>query len=141
MGKEQKTKKVSLKKKNHNRSGVKVEVDGIVFDSKFEADHYLLLRQQQEDGLIYDLLTKETFPLQNPHIAIKELRGPKVRTYTPDFTYKVRDEKGIRTIAIETKGRMEPVHSLRMSCFEAIYPWIELKVIRQNKRKKRRKAK
>lgn len=99
------------------------------------------LKALEEKGEIHHLKLKETYPLQNQHIAIRELRGEKVRSYTPDFVYCVYEKDDVRRVAVETKGRMEPVHSLRLSCFQALYPWIDLKVVRQNKRKKRRKAK
>lgn len=111
------------------------EVDGIKFASKFESEMYLQLKDRQSQGEITELKCHPPYRLQNKHVAVRELRGDKVRTYTPDFTYV---ENG-SVIAVDTKGRL--MDSLRLSVFKALYPNIELLVVKQGKRKKRKKVK
>ena len=118
-----------------NIQATKTSVDGIEVASKFEAEYYTFSRLREEAGEIQDLKTHVAFPLRNETVKIRELRGDKVRTYTADFVFK---ENG-KVVVVETKGRMEPVHSLRLSVFKALYPEIELRVVRQKKRKTRRK--
>ena len=119
----------------------KTEVEGVVFASAFEAKVYKELKAREDAGEIQNLQCQVSYPLQyeTPEVClyVRELRGPKVRTYTPDFVF---EEEG-KTVVVEAKGRMLAHHSLRLSIFETLYPELELRVIRQGKRKKRKKKK
>lgn len=132
------------RKGRKNVNAVKTEVDGIKFDSKFEASRYEELKVMQEEGEIFQLRCHVPFLLQDEEagIYIRELRGKKVRTYTPDFIYLVVAGEGathyFRSIAEDTKGRTTPAASLRMSVFRALYPDIEHRVIKPPKRKKKK---
>ena len=125
-----------------NIQSTKTEIDGIKFASKFEASRYQELKLMEVAREIFHLRCHVSFPLQNDQIAIRELRGDKIRTYTPDFIYVVkRDEPGpdgenYQRVAEETKGIMTGAASLRLSCFKAFYPDIDLRVIKQRPRKK-----
>ena len=115
--------------KYHNR---KVEVDGIMFDSKKEAKRYKELINQEEEGAITDLKLQEKFiliPAQRepdivgPRGGIKKGRViEKECAYIADFTYMkdgnliVEDTKGFRTKEYIIKRKlMYSVHGIRIS--------------------------
>lgn len=87
----------------------KTEVDGIVFDSKKEAEPYIELRMMEEAGEISNLQR------QVPYVLIQGQRwsdGKKRRDtiYRPDFVYfdrdgtlTVEDVKGVLTEAYKIK--------------------------------------
>lgn len=91
----------------------KVEVDGIEFDSKKEANHYLFLKSQQEQGLISSLRVHvpfELIPTQYEEVikyTPKHHKEKKVKrvveksvVYYADFVY---DKNGERVVE-DTKG-------------------------------------
>ncbi len=88
----------------------KTEVDGIVFDSRREADRYCELKLLQRAGKISDLRLQVPFELQ-PAFTVN---GKKVRPihYIADFVYKengqyiVEDAKGHRTKEYMLKRKM-----------------------------------
>ena len=65
---------------------IKITIEGIVFDSKKEADRYLVLRFLLRAGVIDNLKLQETFLLQRAYTT-PEGKRIKAITYTPDFTY------------------------------------------------------
>jgi hypothetical protein len=78
----------------------KVFLDNILFDSKKEADHYLILKDRLNKGEILDLRCHVTYPL--------EVNGHHIATYEADFVYyeaglKVVDVKGVRMAAYKLK--------------------------------------
>jgi hypothetical protein len=120
-----------------NIQATKTRVEGIIFDSKFEAEYYLLLKMREKVGEIAGLRTHVTLPLSNKLVSIRELRGQKVRSYTPDFFFLEKDEDGEFTkgVVVDTKGITTPVASLRLSVFKALYPQLELRIEKQAKRR------
>ena len=91
---------------------VKVNVDGITFDSKREAERYLELKQMVKDGKIEGLRLQFPFELQPGFINSK---GKKVRPiiYKADFVYTdvdgkrvVEDVKGMETKDFKLKRKM-----------------------------------
>ena len=94
-------------------------VDGVVFDSRTEANDFIVLRLREVAGEIYDLKTKTRFPLI--------ISGVKVGNYTSDFDWietkncewRVHDSKG---------GYTTPLSKFRMKVFSALYPGIKLTV-------------
>ena len=88
----------------------KTEVDGIVFDSRREADRYCELKLLQRAGKISALRLQVPFELQ-PAFTVN---GKKVRPihYIADFVYKengqyiVEDAKGHRTKEYMLKRKM-----------------------------------
>lgn len=88
----------------------KVEVDGIMFDSKAEAEYYdLAVWQAQAEG--WELKLQERFELMSKF----ELDGKKYRKieYIPDFTFykngklvKVVDVKGMQTKDFKIKAKL-----------------------------------
>lgn len=100
-----------------NKYGAKkTQIDGIWFDSKAEALHYLLLKDRQRKGEITGLR------LQPEYVLV--VSGLKVGSITLDFgffengQYVVDDRKGV-------KPRDWP---LRSKLFMALNPDIELRV-------------
>ena len=65
---------------------IKTIVNGIKFDSKAEAERYIVLRTAQNNGEITDLKLQPQFELQPKYINNK---GKTVRaiTYKADFSY------------------------------------------------------
>lgn len=100
-------------RKYHNK---KVEIDGHKFDSRHEAEIYLYLKQQEQDGNISQLALQVPFILQDKF----KINGRTVREikYLADFTFtnsegqlEVWDAKGYRT----------DVYSLKKKLFEYQY--------------------
>lgn len=116
------------KYKNH-----KVEVDGIIFDSKKEARRYQELKLAEKAGAIGDLKRQVRFELI-PAQREPDQRGPKGGTikgkiierkveYVADFVYTdlqdgktvVEDTKGLRTPEYIVKRKlMLYVHGIRI---------------------------
>lgn len=80
----------------------KVLLDGRVFDSKVEADRYLVLKDKQKRGEIYGLECQKEFTVIEPQThGKKRIRATK---YIADFAYYetwndklvVEDAKGYR---------------------------------------------
>lgn len=85
-------------------------VDGIVFDSKREADRYLVLKGMEEDGTIEDLRRQVRYEL----IPAFDVDGKHYRPvyYVADFVYVedgrevVEDVKGMRTDVYRLKSKL-----------------------------------
>lgn len=79
----------------------KVQVDGIMFDSKKEAERYAELLILQRAGSIVDLKIHPKFTLLE---KFTDMDGIKERaiTYSPDFTY--HDEEACRWVAEDVKA-------------------------------------
>ncbi len=91
---------------------VKVEVDGVTFDSKREAERYLELKLMVKNGEISGLQLQPAFELQE---GFTNSKGQKVRPiiYKADFAYVnkegnpvVEDVKGMETDAFKLKRKM-----------------------------------
>lgn len=98
--------------KYHNR---KTEVNGIVFDSRHEAERWVELRYMERAGLIYELQRQVPFvliPTQRDEVTGKLLE--KETKYYADFTYRdkqthkliVEDAKGCKTEAYRLKKKL-----------------------------------
>lgn len=85
-------------------------VDGIVFDSKREADRYLVLKSMEEDGAIEDLHRQVRYEL----VPAFNVDGKHYRPvyYVADFVYVedgkevVEDVKGMRTDVYRLKSKL-----------------------------------
>lgn len=95
----------------HKYRAVKKTVDDIVFPSTLEADTYIALRDIHNSGGMKNLR------LQVPY-ALHGVDGRKVCTYQLDFLCEM--PSGQR-FAIESKGKMTPVASLKLKLFAAEY--------------------
>lgn len=87
-------------------------MDGITFDSKREADRYLVLKGMEEDGLIGDLRRQVRYEL----VPAFDVDGKHYRPvyYVADFVYVdketgnevVEDVKGMRTDVYKLKSKL-----------------------------------
>lgn len=88
----------------------KTTVDGITFDSRKEADRYLVLKGMEEDGLIEDLRRQVRYEL----VPAFDVDGRHYRPvcYVADFVYVedgqevVEDVKGMRTDTYRLKSKL-----------------------------------
>lgn len=101
----------------------KVEVDGIKFDSKHEADVYLQLKLMERGGAIRHLRLQVPFELQSGF----ELNGKKIRAikYIADFVFMNSEGK---TEVWDAKGMKTDVYLLKKKLFEFRYR-IEIKEV------------
>nr|UVX62060.1 MAG: protein of unknown function (DUF1064) [Bacteriophage sp.] len=90
-------------------------VDGIVFDSKREADRYLVLKSMEEDGDIEDLRRQVRYEL----IPAFDVDGRHYRPvfYVADFVYR---EDGHEVVE-DVKGMMTDVYKLKSKLFAKRY--------------------
>ena len=85
-------------------------MDDITFDSKREADRYLVLKGMEEDGLIEDLRRQVRYEL----VPAFDVDGRHYRPvyYVADFVYVedgkevVEDVKGMRTDVYKLKSKL-----------------------------------
>lgn len=105
----------------------KVEIDGIIFDSKKEGEYYLKLKQDQKDGLIRDLERQKEYILQG-----KFKIGNKTRrqiTYKADFTYVSCKDDKLHVVDVKSPyTAKDKVYRLKKKLFEYKYG-IELEEI------------
>lgn len=88
----------------------KTTVDGITFDSRKEADRYLVLKGMEEDGVIEDLRRQVRYEL----VPAFDVDGRHYRPvcYVADFVYRedgrevVEDVKGMRTDVYKLKSKL-----------------------------------
>lgn len=85
-------------------------VDGITFDSRREADRYLVLKSMEADGVIEDLRRQVRYEL----VPAFDVDGKHYRPvyYVADFVYVedskevVEDVKGMRTDVYRLKSKL-----------------------------------
>lgn len=106
----------SLVKKNKYHAS-KVEMDGVVYDSKKEAKRAGVLQQQARYGIITNLQRQVSFELQPVYT---NNQGKKIRpiTYIADFTYEQNGKK----YAEDVKGWRTKEYSIKKKLFEYKYP-------------------
>nr|UWD63552.1 MAG: Protein of unknown function (DUF1064) [Bacteriophage sp.] len=88
----------------------KTVVDGITFDSRKEADRYLVLRDMEEDGAIEDLRRQVRYEL----VPAFDVDGRHYRPvyYVADFVYRedgkevIEDVKGMKTDTYRIKSKL-----------------------------------
>lgn len=88
----------------------KTTVDGITFDSRREADRYLVLKGMEDDGAIEDLRRQVRYEL----VPAFDVDGKHYRPvyYVADFVYVedgkevVEDVKGMRTDVYRLKSKL-----------------------------------
>lgn len=99
----------------------KVTVDGILFDSKTEADYYVFLRYQEKTGAISNLRCHPRYELI-PAITTMQGKRQRAINYILDFDY-IRDGK---RVAVDVKGWAMEDAQLKRKLFQWKYPTIEL---------------
>lgn len=93
----------------------RTSVDGITFDSKREADRYLVLKGMEEDGAIEDLRRQVRYEL----VPAFDVDGRHYRPvyYVADFVY-VEDGK---EVVEDVKGMITDVYKLKSKLFARRY--------------------
>ena len=92
----------------------KTKVDGITFDSKKEANRYLILKQIEKDGKINTLKRQVPFPLIRKSQYGREIRYVADFTYYHDGWLVVEDVKSPYT-------RKNPVYKLKKRMLAELY--------------------
>lgn len=107
-----KTNSSSNKKRKSKYRAEKMELDGILFDSKKEAERYSELKMLERAKLITNLELQPKFLLQEKF----EYNGKVIRKieYIADFKYI--DEKG-NTVVEDVKGLKTDVYNIKKKLF------------------------
>lgn len=105
------------KMKNSKYHAKKVEIGGVVYDSKKEARRAETLIMQEKYGIIHNLRTQVPFILQDKFVnnkgeVIKEIK------YVADFVYEQNGKKYVE----DTKGFRTDVYKIKKKLFEHKYP-------------------
>lgn len=90
----------------------KTTVDGITFDSKAEAKHYVQLKLLERAGRIKDIELQPQWALR--------VNGIHVCTYRADFSYCDMSAGG-RRVFVDVKGVKTPVYRLKVKLLKALY--------------------
>ena len=94
----------------------RTKIDGIVFDSKKEAERYVELKLLERSGVISNLQRQVCF-----EIVPKTSKNKRARFYVADFLYEVNGRKIIEDVkSIITKKN--PVYSLKKAIVLWRYP-------------------
>lgn len=103
----------------------KVLINGIVFDSKKEADRYCELKFLERAGKIKDLSLQHKFELQP---SFKK-NGKTIRaiTYIADFVYFDLERKA--HVVEDVKGYKTKEYLLKKKMFEYKYPYLTIKEV------------
>lgn len=102
----------------------KTTVDGIVFDSAWEAKRYSTLKVLEKSGEITDMRLQVPFELK--------VNGVKICTYKADFVYFQGEEE----IVEDAKGVKTPEYTLKKKLMKAIHG-IEIKETYRPTKKRR----
>jgi len=95
---------------------VRTVADGITFDSKREAEHWLLLKAREQQGEIIELKRQVRYPLYAPvHYAVNSrphdpMMLAEVGAYIADFSYR---EKDGRRMVVDAKGHRTQMYRLK----------------------------
>lgn len=95
---------------------VKTEIDGVMFDSKREANLYVHLKALERAGTIRSLERQVRFPLNA--LEASSLKETKVCFYIADFVCQDRDG---RTCVYDAKGMKTAMYRLKKRWFELQY--------------------
>jgi len=110
--------KAAPKANKHN--AVRVQIDGIYFDSKAEGKRYTELRLIEAAGLITKLQTHPAFPI--------EINDIKICMVELDFRYF--DHKRGEYVFEDVKGQDNPLSKLKRKLVEVLYG-IKVEVIKK----------
>jgi len=124
----------ALQKAPQKYGNRKIEVDGVRFDSRKEANRYQELLLLEAGGAIEDLTPHPRYELQP---AFRDARGWKhpAITYVADFSYlEINDPSAVvGTLVVEDvkggKGTQTEVFRIKAKLFRFRYPNIELRII------------
>ena len=115
--------KLEGRKKKPKYGNIKTELDGIMFDSRKEANYYATLKVREKAGEINDLILQPRFLLQEAF----DKNGQHYRKieYIADFEYEQDGE----TRVIDVKGMKTDVFKLKQKLFEYKYPDLHLELV------------
>ena len=108
----------------------KVEIDGIIFDSKAEGEFYRLLKKMKVSGEVKKFALQPKFELQPKYRQKGTNKAVQAITYTADFDVTMAD--GTREI-IDIKGFPTDVFRLKQKMFEYKYG-VRLRLLHYTKR-------
>ena len=107
-------------KRRSKYGAVKTVVHGIRFDSKAEAERYLVLLQDQREGRIIDLRLQVPVLLWGRDGPILTDSGKKQRTWRADFSYVEKGPNGTSVLTYEdVKGMATPEFLLKKAILNA----------------------
>lgn len=95
--------------KGSKYKNIRLEMDGIMFDSKGEMNRYVALKIKQQAGVVQGLRHQVPFKLS--------INGQLICTYIADFVYT---EEG-KIVVEDFKGVLTDVFKLKQKLMKAIY--------------------
>lgn len=119
------TLKIAKKKEPKTKLGnKKVEIDGILFDSKLESQYYLELKKLQKEKKIHHFECQPEYVLMEAFT--KSDKKYRKMTYTADFKIYINETD---FYLVDTKGFETEAFKLKEKLFNYIYRDIELKLL------------
>ena len=115
----------AISARNGKYNAVKTQIDGIIFDSKKEAEYYKNLLLLKQAGEVVDIKLQPEFELQEGYIK----DGAKIRPikYIADFLVVYKDG---RVEIIDTKGyRKDKVYLLKKKLFHYKFKGLTIKEV------------
>lgn len=119
-----------VRTKKNKYGAVRTKVDGIWFDSAWEARRYGALCLLVRAGTIRDLSLQPEFAL---HAAVD---GEKVPHYVGDFQYFETGPRSRGWVCEDAKGKATPLYRLKIKLARRMYPDITFIETRQRPFKK-----
>ena len=113
--------------KYHSR---KTEVNGILFDSKLEAERYIQLRLLEKAGEITDLKLKPQFQIFMGYTDAETGERHGSRYYEADFMYL--DKANHLVIVEDTKGVETDVFRLKWEYVQSEYPQYMFRMLKRS---------
>ena len=113
----------------HKYNACKTEIDGILFDSKREAQRYTELKLLERAGEISALRVQPKYLILDSFMY----RGHKIREtyYIADFEYRGKIIDGAYEIITEdVKGVKTAAFMLKQKMFKKLYPWIDFRIVK-----------
>ena len=98
----------------------KTTVFGITFDSKLEANRYMVLKGAEGEGLITDLKTQQPVMELLPKFKTEDGKTWRALKYIPDFSYTVT--KTGQLVIEDTKGIETPTFKLKLKMMAYFMP-------------------
>ena len=108
----------------------KIVVDGVIFDSKSEAEFYKLLKKAEKAGKVKDIELQPVFVLQDKYKHNN--KTVKAITYIADF--KFYDVEKDKHIVVDVKGMATEVANIKRKMFNYLYKDLELIWVVANKK-------
>lgn len=110
--------------KYHSR---KIEIDGILFDSKKEAEHYKVLCLREKAGEIDQLELQPKFRLL-PSQKFEHMDNERPLDYIADFQY--REIRTGRIVVEDVKGMRTKDYIIKRKLFKFTHPTYEFREVK-----------